>query len=289
MSTERNTAQAFLDALQADPQLKRTVVRELFGEALLNLPAVVGQPEPGDQPLIQQVKGMSNRMEGLETRMTEVDRKTSRIDGQTGDWGGSEYENHVARLLKDHLYLDMGIRNASIMYRYQEPEMEDWLNSMNHAGADEDEGKLSVLEMRDLKGTDIIARVGPAGPTGSQLRQRESQPDTFLLAIESSMTGDDDDVRRACRRARLVERLSGLVCLPVVAAERLSSRLSRITGPLDPQEMPTGAGKIEPDVFNTLPSRSGDEGDNLNDDWQTAGPIDRRTIILIIPGRHKRA
>ena len=65
MNAPINTFQDILQAMEQDPALARELQRHVLGQALLALPAVVGQPQPGEPPLIDQVRLLTSRQGNL--------------------------------------------------------------------------------------------------------------------------------------------------------------------------------------------------------------------------------
>ena len=73
--------------------------------------------------------------------------------------------------------------------------------------------KLDRSHRQDLFSTDIIVRGGLEGQVTH-------------MATEASITAGEDDVRRADRRSKLVERITGAPCGPAIIADTLAPSLA---------------------------------------------------------------
>ena len=63
MTQPINTFQRILPALEREPELRKQLRQHILTEDLLNLPAVVGLLEEGDEPVTGQLRGLHARME----------------------------------------------------------------------------------------------------------------------------------------------------------------------------------------------------------------------------------
>ena len=108
--------------------------RHLLTEALLQLPAVVGQPDPGDPPLNQQVRRITSRL---------------------GNVAGAQYEERVARRAISRVRT-LGIERARIAFSATE-SMPSFHDSLSMAV---DTGLITQEQLDDLTATDIILRGG---------------------------------------------------------------------------------------------------------------------------------
>ena len=108
--------------------------RHLLTEALLQLPAVVGQPDPGDPPLNQQVR---------------------RIESRVGNVAAAQYAERAAHRAISRVRT-LGIERARIVLAPGESQP-----SFHDAMAEAVEhGLITQEELDDLTATDIILRGG---------------------------------------------------------------------------------------------------------------------------------
>ena len=176
-----HTIQDFLDALDQDPELRKEVQRHILTGALLNLPALIGQPADGSETVVAQLKGLDGRMEGLEarmdtldgrmegldgrmegleTRMDTLDTRMARVDVRSGNAEGRAYEIHAARNMGYLLYLQLGMRVARPVYRCQADDP-DLFRQMNNAAPEA--RQLTQEEIQELIETiddDLVDAVG---------------------------------------------------------------------------------------------------------------------------------
>ena len=103
-------------------------------EALLQLPAVVGQPDPGEPPLTQQVRRLTSRL---------------------GNVAEAQYKERVARRAISRVKT-LGIERARIAFSATESQP-SFHDAMSEAV---EHGLISQEELDDLTDTDIILRGG---------------------------------------------------------------------------------------------------------------------------------
>ena len=132
MTTPITTFQDVIDALERDPALRGQIRQHILTEALLQLPAVVGQPDPGDPPLNQQVRRITSRLSNV---------------------AGAQYEERVARRAISRVR-PLGIERARIAFSANE-SMPSFHDSLSMAV---DTGLITQEELDDLTATDIILR-----------------------------------------------------------------------------------------------------------------------------------
>ena len=134
MTTPITTFQDIIDALERDPELRNQIRQHILTEALLQLPAVVGQPDPGEPPLTQQVR---------------------RIDSRLGNVAATQYKGRAAHRATSRSRT-LGIERARIVLAPGESQP-----SFHDAMAEAVErGLISQMELDDLTATDIILRGG---------------------------------------------------------------------------------------------------------------------------------
>lgn len=240
MSTPINTFQDIMDALERNPELRRQLREHILTEELLQLPAVVGRPEPGDPPLIQQVKKLDSKVGELDSKVDELDKKVDeldkkvdeldkkvneldgkvdeldkkvdeldgkveRIDSRLGNVAGTQYEERAAHRATSRVR-SLGIERGRIVFAPGESQP-----SFHDAIAEAvDTGLISQEELEDLTATDIIIRGG---------NHRHA-------VIEASLGPDQNDLERALRRAGILARAIGEETKPAVAAPELPAELA---------------------------------------------------------------
>ena len=134
MTPPITTLQDIIDALERDPDLRGQIRQQILTEALLQLPAVVGQPDPGEPPLTQQVR---------------------RIESRLGNVAATQYKGRAAHRAISRART-LGIERASIVLAPGESQP-----SFHDAMAEAVEhGLISQEELDDLTATDIILRGG---------------------------------------------------------------------------------------------------------------------------------
>ena len=116
------------------------------------------------------------------------------------------------------------------------------------------EEQLDRAQRHHLFSTDIIVR----GILDGQVT---------YIAVEASITGGEDDVRRADHRRQLVERITNVPCRSALVANSLAQRLAT-TVPDPDVEFPT----VSADLFNSLP-----RGESTPD------PTPIRQDVLVLP------
>ena len=228
------------DAMDQNPEFARRLTTYVLTRALINLPAVVGEPQAGDPPNIEQLKR-------TDVRIAELKTVSDRVDGRTGDAEGRVYEDRVATVLTDQLYLEMGLTNSKVVFQYPDKEIQDLFDSLNQEKPPDQQ--LDISQMRDLKDIDMVARATRQVDPG--------EPEIIHVAVEASITGEDDDLRRADRRSRLIGRLTNSPCLPAIAAETLSERVGKLA-----TTDKLGKTAVSKEAFNSL----GTPGDTLEQD-----------------------
>ena len=128
------TLQDIIDAMERDPDLRGQIRQQILTEALLQLPAVVGQPDPGEPPMVQQIK---------------------RIEGRLGNVVAAQYEERAAHRATSRSRA-LGIERARIAFSATESQP-----SFHDAMAEAvDTGLITQEELDDLTATDIILRGG---------------------------------------------------------------------------------------------------------------------------------
>ncbi|MCS6919115.1 MAG: hypothetical protein NZM28_05040, partial [Fimbriimonadales bacterium] len=203
-------------ALQSNPELKETLRREILGEELLKLPALV-------QELVEVVKGLTTRVEsleqrvgGLEQRMENVERELAEVrsevaevrsevaevrsevsglsdwrQGETARREGEQYQRRVvARAART---LGVGTGGSPEYDRAVRDQVVQWLAQADLLDGDDDE------DFDDPLAADLIWW----------------KPNGKVAVAEISIKVNGQDVQRAQKRAQAL-RAAGLDVTAVV-------------------------------------------------------------------------
>ncbi len=132
MNVPINSFRDILQAMEQDPDLARELQRHVLTQALLTLPAVVGQPQPGEPPLTDRVRLLTSRQ---------------------GNLAGDAYERRTAQKALARAER-LGLAGAHIaLSQGQTPQQ--YHNTMRDAVA---AGRITDDERVDLSDSDLILR-----------------------------------------------------------------------------------------------------------------------------------
>lgn len=233
MTTQVNTFQDILDALEKEPALREQLRSYIHTEELLQLPAQFvllradvdelkkGQArlegrmdrlEEGQAQLQEGQAGLANRMDRLEevttgiaSRMDRLEEATTgiasrmdRIEGRFGNFEGRQYEQTATPRIVVRAPILLGIKRPQIALAHVGPVRQSFHDAM--ADAIED-GRISEEEYMDLGDADLIVRGG---------NRRHA-------VVEISLGPDNDDITRAVRRSEILQRATGEDVVAVVA------------------------------------------------------------------------
>ena len=206
MAFTQEDIEAFIAALQADPQLRDSVRNAIIADDFLALPGIVRQlgerinalAERMDQlteridRLVERMDALTERMDRLVERMdvltADVEKlvaKTNSLDGRVGNLEGWRYQSHYADNVAS--FLAPEYRKATLIVAGNYNPLLDML----------DNGAITRAEFDDAMRLDILARAR---------KGREANSPEVLLAIELSVVIADEDVERAHRRAEILRR-----------------------------------------------------------------------------------
>ena len=129
------------------------------------------------------------------------------MSGQLSNLIGSDYERKAARLASRRLRQQLGVSQAEILRAITVPDRMDLTYLLDQAV---ESGAVSAEEAEDLELTDLA------------LRGTREDGTTVHVVIEVSITVQDEDVRRAARRAAVLKRAVSGAALPVVIGESVS-------------------------------------------------------------------
>lgn len=196
-----------LEILRTKPEWKEALRRELLGEELLLLPALV-------RDLVKVVEEMNKRLYRVEQDVTvlkaDVAELKQDVAGLKQEVGGlkTEFASLKGEALerkyreRPFVYFRRIVRKPKVL---TDGELEDLLSAALAEGA------LTEAEVEEITRLDAVIR-----------GQRLSDARTVYLAVEISAKIDRHDVERVARRAKLLEKIPGVVALPVVAGEALT-------------------------------------------------------------------
>ncbi len=202
-----NDFRDLLEILRTMPDWKEALRRELLGEEILMLPRLVRE-------LIKAVEEMSKRLYRVEQDVAEMKGRLTRVeqDVEVLKADVEVLKTDVATLKGDSLerkyrerpfvYFRRIVRKSKVL---TDSEIEELLSQAQANGA------LSEADVDEISRLDVIVR-----------GRRITDDSVAYLAVEVSAKIDDYDVERAVRRAKLLEKIPGVVAIPVVAGEQLA-------------------------------------------------------------------
>jgi cell division protein FtsB len=230
-----NDFRDLLEIIRTMPEWKEALRRELLGEEILSLPALI-------RDLLKVIEEMNKRLYRVEQ---DVEVLKADVEVLKADVGVLKADVGVLKADVEVLKADVGVLKAdvevlkadvevlktdvatlkgdSLERKYRErpfvyfrrilrkpkllsdSELDDLLSQ---AQAD---GVLNDAEVEEISRLDAVVR-----------GRRISDDRAAYLAVEVSVTIDARDVARAVQRAKLLEKIPGVVALPVVAGEKLT-------------------------------------------------------------------
>ena len=256
MTQPINTFQDILNALEQEPELRKQLRRHILTEDLLNLPAVVGLLDEGEEPVTSQLRSLHASVQDLQGSVQDLQGSVQDLQGSVQDLQGSvgpleEGEEPLTSQLRslnarlepaENRMRRVDSRTGEQEGRHYERKIAGWAprllyeaigmrsakviyRSMDRYGEEEfhalldekDRRPLNLQEFLDLDAIDFVAE--------GLMTSNEGTDQLTYVAAEASITGEAKDVRRADRRSRLLSQARGVPCLPVVIAEHLDQRL----------------------------------------------------------------
>jgi cell division protein FtsB len=216
-----NDFRDLLEIIRTMPEWKEALRRELLGEEILSLPALI-------RDLLKVIEEMNKRLYRVEQ---DVEVLKADVEVLKADVGVLKADVEVLKADVEVLKADVGVlktdvatlKGDSLERKYRErpfvyfrrilrkpkllsdSELDDLLSQ---AQAD---GVLNDAEVEEISRLDAVVR-----------GRRISDDRAAYLAVEVSVTIDARDVARAVQRAKLLEKIPGVVALPVVAGEKLT-------------------------------------------------------------------
>jgi cell division protein FtsB len=223
-----NDFRDLLEIIRTMPEWKEALRRELLGEEILSLPALI-------RDLLKVIEEMNKRLyrveQDVEVLKADVEVLKADVEVLKADVGVLKADVGVLKADVEVLKADVGVlktdvatlKGDSLERKYRErpfvyfrrilrkpkllsdSELDDLLSQ---AQADE---VLNDAEVEEISRLDAVVR-----------GRRISDDRAAYLAVEVSVTIDARDVARAVQRAKLLEKIPGVVALPVVAGEKLT-------------------------------------------------------------------
>ena len=223
-----NDFRDLLEIIRTMPEWKEALRRELLGEEILSLPALI-------RDLLKVIEEMNKRLyrveQDVEVLKADVEVLKADVEVLKADVGVLKADVEVLKADVEVLKADVGVlktdvatlKGDSLERKYRErpfvyfrrilrkpkllsdSELDDLLSQ---AQAD---GVLNDAEVEEISRLDAVVR-----------GRRISDDRAAYLAVEVSVTIDARDVARAVQRAKLLEKIPGVVALPVVAGEKLT-------------------------------------------------------------------
>jgi seryl-tRNA synthetase len=230
-----NDLRDLLEILRTMPEWKEALRRELLGDELLALPGLV-------RKLMAAVEEMNRRLARVEQDIAEMNRRLARVEQDVevlkadvevlkADVEALKADVGVLKADVEVLKADVGVlktdvatlKGDSLERKYCErpfvyfrrivrkskvltdSKIEELLSQAQASGA------LSEADVDEISRLDVIV-----------CGRRITDDSVAYLAVEVSAKIDDYDVERAVRRAKLLEKIPGVVAIPVVAGEQLA-------------------------------------------------------------------
>ncbi|MCS6774695.1 MAG: hypothetical protein NZ693_11370, partial [Thermoflexales bacterium] len=182
-----------LEIIRTKPEWKDALRRELLGEELLALPALV-------RDLVKVVEEMNKRLYRVEQDVEVLKADVAGLKTDVASLKGESLERKYRE--RPFVYFRRLVRKPRVL---TDAELDDLLSAAL------DSGVLTDAEVEEIGRLDAVVR-----------GRRPADDQVVYLAVEISVKIDARDVERAVRRARLLEKIPGITALPVVAGEALT-------------------------------------------------------------------
>jgi hypothetical protein len=191
--TQQSNWDNLMAALESDPNLREALRRHILTEELLNLPSTVANLTKHVETIALAVGQLQTDMTSAKEKIEEVQRAQSIQSGVLSEAAGAAYENMAIRLAPRLFRRHLGFTETALFSHYMGGRHSK-LKAMTKAVPDNQ--TVSAEELEDLLETDLVFTAN--GPRGQ----------VYVLA-EASLTVQANDVIRARRRARILNRLIG--------------------------------------------------------------------------------
>jgi hypothetical protein len=186
MALSEADIEAFIEALQRDPQLRDRVRRAIIADDFLALPGIVRELGERVDALTIELRELAAAFRALVARLDEQADRLEHMDGRLGNLEGWRFESHVRLNLASYL---------ARHYRSIRPLI---IGNLAPALEALDAAKISSQEWSDLTDLDILA--------SARRRDHPEEPE-LLVAVELSIVVDTNDVSRVLRRTETLRRI----------------------------------------------------------------------------------
>ena len=183
-------------------RLETSVANLEAGQARLE--TSVANLEAGQTRLETSVAKLEAGQTRLETSVAKLEADQEILTSRLGNVIGSDYERRAAQSARRLARLSLGIRHARVLMSKTTPDRDEIPELLNGAAED---GTVSDDEADDLLRADLVL-LGQ-GPDGNPA----------YAVCETAVTLYDHDVRRARRRASVLERAAGVTALAAVIGQ----------------------------------------------------------------------
>lgn len=218
MTTPINNFQDILEAMERDPTLRDALRRYILTDQILALPAQVhtlieavealvseARIQRTEQELLRAEAGeLRSGQDQLRAEVGELRTDVGRFGGDVNRLLGTNYEGKATTFAPRMARRKLGLANPTAVAMGYANNMVFVLPEADQAA---ERGDITWDEADDLVRADVI--VSGTNQDGSQ---------QYVLA-EISITVQEQDRIRALRRARLLEKATGVATIPVVIGE----------------------------------------------------------------------
>ena len=220
MTTINNIAD-LAKILKEQPEWADTIRSLLLSEELLNLPARfadfvelqleanrltnerLDRLENQMGRLDSRMDGLDSRMDRLDSRMDGLDSRMDRLEGKFGNFEGRDYERGVRTRALVRAQHNLGLTDPYLALT-QDGLVAPQFNRVIAQAIQN--GSITLEQSEDLHEADIII----------------SAQGNHHITIEVTLTADYDDIRRARRRADLLNSASGGAVIPAIITANLN-------------------------------------------------------------------
>ncbi len=215
MTTPINSFQDILDAMERDPALRDALRRYILTDEILALPALVQALTEAVEALVNESRELRTGQEQIRTDMadlragqeelragvSELRTDVGRMGGDVSNMMGTDYEGTAARIADRLVRRRLGLTSPTVVMRGRGINATPTLPEVDQAAA---MGTITWEESDDLALADVIVRA------------TEKDGSFVYVVAEISITVQERDRVRAHRRAKLLEKATGVATIPVV-------------------------------------------------------------------------
>ena len=231
VTTQINTFQDIITALENNPGLREQVRALLLTQELLELPTIVAalaeairqnnevvnrrlenlerdvsELKAGQARLESDVSELKDGQARQESRLDRQEGRLNRLEGRFGNFEGRDYEQRCAAQIPRMAERLLGVANPNLAFSQTGPVHPAFHQAVEQAVR---EGRISRDESDDIYDADVVIH-------GSDGRH---------AVVETSLRTDQDDLDKARRRADLLARATGQETIPAVATPEPTEEL----------------------------------------------------------------